>query len=96
MSRRIGGSRHHGDFIWRRRRVRTRVECRARRGAEMPAAGLTEVRLDIDLDARQVTVDTIGQRSRIAYDSLIVATGASQLDRAGRVKVEPDCKADCT
>jgi NADH:ubiquinone reductase (H+-translocating) len=34
--------------------------------------------VDIDLDARQVTVDTIGQRGRIAYDSLIVATGASQ------------------
>jgi NADPH-dependent 2,4-dienoyl-CoA reductase/sulfur reductase-like enzyme len=34
--------------------------------------------VDIDLDARQVTVDTIGQRSWIAYDSLIVATGASQ------------------
>jgi NADH dehydrogenase len=32
----------------------------------------------IDLDARQVTVDTIGQRSRLVYDSLIVATGASQ------------------
>jgi len=34
--------------------------------------------VDIDLDARQVTVDTLGQRSRIPYDSLIVATGASQ------------------
>jgi NADH:ubiquinone reductase (H+-translocating) len=34
--------------------------------------------VDIDLDARQVTVDTIGQRSRLAYDSLIVAAGASQ------------------
>ena len=34
--------------------------------------------IDIDLDARRVTVDTIGQRNQIAYDSLIVATGASQ------------------
>jgi NADH dehydrogenase len=34
--------------------------------------------VDIELDARQVTVDTIGQRSRLAYDSLIVATGVSQ------------------
>ena len=34
--------------------------------------------IDIDLDARRVTVDTIGRRSEIAYDSLIVATGASQ------------------
>jgi NADH dehydrogenase len=34
--------------------------------------------IDIDLDASRVTVDTIGQRTQIAYDSLIVATGASQ------------------
>ena len=34
--------------------------------------------IGIDLDARHVAVDTIGQRSQIAYDSLIVATGASQ------------------
>ena len=34
--------------------------------------------IDIDLDARRVTVETIGQRSQIAYDSLIVATGANQ------------------
>jgi NADH dehydrogenase len=34
--------------------------------------------IDIDLDASRVTVDTIGRRSQIAYDSLIVATGASQ------------------
>src|SRR5262245_49220718 len=34
--------------------------------------------IDVDLDAHRVTVDTIGRRSHIAYDSLIVATGASQ------------------
>ena len=34
--------------------------------------------VDIDLDARRVTVETIGQRSQIAYDSLIVAAGATQ------------------
>ena len=32
----------------------------------------------IDLDARRLTVETLGRRSEIAYDSLIVATGASQ------------------
>jgi NADH dehydrogenase len=32
----------------------------------------------IDLDARRVTVETTGQRNQIAYDSLIVAAGASQ------------------
>jgi NADH:ubiquinone reductase (H+-translocating) len=32
----------------------------------------------IDLDARRVRVETIGQRHQIAYDSLIVAAGASQ------------------
>jgi len=39
---------------------------------------LTGEVIDIDLDASRVTVDTIGQRTQIAYDSLIVATGASQ------------------
>jgi NADH dehydrogenase len=34
--------------------------------------------IGIDLDARRVTVNTTGQRNQIAYDSLIVATGASQ------------------
>ena len=34
--------------------------------------------VDVDLDAHRVTVETIGQRSQIAYDSLIVATGANQ------------------
>jgi NADH dehydrogenase len=42
----------------------------------------TSVRLgevvDIDLDGRRVTVDTIGRRSTIPYDSLIVAAGAHQ------------------
>jgi NADH:quinone reductase (non-electrogenic) len=32
----------------------------------------------LDLDARRVTVETTGQRNQIAYDSLIVAAGASQ------------------
>jgi NADH dehydrogenase len=32
----------------------------------------------IDLEARRVTVETIDQRNQIAYDSLIVAAGASQ------------------
>jgi NADH:ubiquinone reductase (H+-translocating) len=32
----------------------------------------------IDLGARQIAVDSIAQRSRIAYDSLIVAAGSSQ------------------
>jgi len=32
----------------------------------------------VDLDARSLSVDTVGRRSRIPYDSLIVATGASQ------------------
>ncbi|MDB5927772.1 MAG: FAD-dependent pyridine nucleotide-disulfide oxidoreductase [Betaproteobacteria bacterium] len=32
----------------------------------------------IDLDGRHLTVQTLDQRSEIAYDSLIVATGASQ------------------
>jgi NADH dehydrogenase len=34
--------------------------------------------VDVDLDTRRVTVDTIGFRSQIPYDSLIVGTGASQ------------------
>jgi NADH dehydrogenase len=34
--------------------------------------------VDIDLAARRVRVDTVGERSDIAYDSLIVAAGASQ------------------
>jgi NADH dehydrogenase len=32
----------------------------------------------IDLDGLRITVETIGQRNEIAYDSLIVAAGASQ------------------
>ena len=32
--------------------------------------------IDIDLDACRVSVDMIGQRNQIAYDSVIVATGA--------------------
>jgi NADH dehydrogenase len=34
--------------------------------------------VDVDLYARRLTVDTIGLRSEIPYDSLIVAAGASQ------------------
>jgi NADH dehydrogenase len=34
--------------------------------------------VELDLDRRRVTVDTIGRRSEVAYDSLILATGASQ------------------
>ena len=34
--------------------------------------------VDIDLAARRVAVQTLDQRAEIAYDSLIVATGASQ------------------
>ena len=34
--------------------------------------------IGIDLGARRVTVDAIGWRSQVAYDNLIVATGASQ------------------
>jgi NADH:ubiquinone reductase (H+-translocating) len=34
--------------------------------------------VDVDLDARRLTVDTIGRRSEIPYNSLIVAAGASQ------------------
>ena len=32
----------------------------------------------VDLNARRLTVDTVGRRGEIPYDSLIVATGASQ------------------
>jgi len=34
--------------------------------------------VDVEIDTRRVTVDTIGVRSEIPYDSLIIATGASQ------------------
>jgi NADH:ubiquinone reductase (H+-translocating) len=34
--------------------------------------------VDIDLEAREVTLETIGRTTRIAYDSLIVAAGAGQ------------------
>jgi NADH dehydrogenase len=34
--------------------------------------------IDVDTETRRVIVDTIGRRSEIAYDSLIIATGASQ------------------
>src|SRR4051812_49256873 len=33
---------------------------------------------EIDLDARRLTLETLGQRSEVFYDSLILATGASQ------------------
>jgi NADH:ubiquinone reductase (H+-translocating) len=32
----------------------------------------------VDLEARRLTIDTLGQRSEVPYDSLIVATGANQ------------------
>jgi NADH dehydrogenase len=32
----------------------------------------------VDLDARRLAVETLGRRSEIAYDSLIVAAGAGQ------------------
>jgi NADH:ubiquinone reductase (H+-translocating) len=34
--------------------------------------------VDVDLDARRLAVQTLGRRSEIAYDSLIVAAGAGQ------------------
>jgi len=34
--------------------------------------------LDVDLDAREVTLETVGRRTSFAYDSLIVAAGAGQ------------------
>jgi NADH:quinone reductase (non-electrogenic) len=33
---------------------------------------------DIDLDHRELTIDTLGRATKLSYDSLIVATGASQ------------------
>jgi NADH dehydrogenase len=33
---------------------------------------------DVDIEERELTVDTLGQSMRLSYDSLIVATGASQ------------------
>ena len=34
--------------------------------------------VDVDLEAREVTLETIGRSARVAYDSLIVAAGAGQ------------------
>jgi NADH dehydrogenase len=34
--------------------------------------------VDVDLDGREVTFETVGKRTSIAYDSLIVAAGAGQ------------------
>ncbi len=34
--------------------------------------------VDVDLDAREVTFETVGRRASVAYDSLIVAAGAGQ------------------
>jgi NADH dehydrogenase len=34
--------------------------------------------VDVEPDARLVTIDTVGRQTTLAYDSLIVATGASQ------------------
>jgi NADH dehydrogenase len=34
--------------------------------------------LDVDVDVRQLTIDTLGSETRLPYDYLIVATGASQ------------------
>ncbi|WP_325483854.1 NAD(P)/FAD-dependent oxidoreductase [Microbacterium sp.] len=34
--------------------------------------------MDIDLTAREMTIETAGERERLAYDSLIVAAGAGQ------------------
>jgi NADH:ubiquinone reductase (H+-translocating) len=42
-----------------------------------PRVVLGEV-IDVDLDARRLTVDTVGERTDVVYDSLIVAAGASQ------------------
>jgi NADH dehydrogenase len=33
---------------------------------------------DVDIDGRELTVDTLGRETKLSYDSLIVATGASQ------------------
>ena len=34
--------------------------------------------VDIDVDERQLTIDTLGRETELSYDSLIVATGVSQ------------------
>jgi NADH dehydrogenase len=34
--------------------------------------------IDMDVDRRQLTIDTLGEATTLSYDSLIVATGASQ------------------
>jgi NADH dehydrogenase len=34
--------------------------------------------IDVDLEAREVTLETVGRSTRVAYDSLIVAAGAGQ------------------
>jgi NADH dehydrogenase len=34
--------------------------------------------VDLDLEAREVTLETVGRSARVAYDSLIVAAGAGQ------------------
>src|ERR1043165_6427513 len=34
--------------------------------------------VDVDLDARELTIDTLEREDKLSYDSLIVATGASQ------------------
>jgi NADH dehydrogenase len=34
--------------------------------------------IDIDTDERQLTLDTVGRETKLSYDSLIVATGATQ------------------
>src|SRR6516165_1281131 len=34
--------------------------------------------VDVDVEKRQVTIGTLGSETKLSYDSLIVATGASQ------------------
>lgn len=34
--------------------------------------------VDVDLDAREVTLEAVGRSTRVAYDTLIVAAGARQ------------------
>jgi NADH dehydrogenase len=34
--------------------------------------------VDVDVDGRELTIDTVGRELRLSYDSLIIATGASQ------------------
>src|ERR1700742_1511285 len=34
--------------------------------------------VDVDVDDRELTIDTLGRETKLSYDSLIVATGASQ------------------